>query len=128
VDPPFTYSGIVVPGNHLGRSIGFPTINIVPDKDHPLPIKYGVYAVKVRWNDRLYNGMAYFGIRPTLDGETLILEVNIFNFSEELYGELVTILFLDFVREEKKFATMEELRLAIEDDCNVIRKLLSTGF
>jgi riboflavin kinase/FMN adenylyltransferase len=125
VNPRFTFTGTIVRGNQMGRRIGFPTVNLLPDKDQPLPLKYGVYAARVLWKDRMLDGMANWGIRPTLDLEQLVLEVNIFDFCENLYGETVTVYLYDYIREEKRFNSFDELKKEIENDRVIVRKRLS---
>jgi riboflavin kinase / FMN adenylyltransferase len=127
MDPLFTFSGKVARGNRLGRSFGFPTINFNPEQDQLLPLDYGVYAVKIRWQDQFFNGMGYYGFRPSLGEVKLVLEVNIFDFSGELYDEEIAVYFYDFIRGDRKFSSMEELRHAIANDGQVIRKLFSSG-
>ena len=118
-------TGIVVKGNQLGRKIGFPTANLFPGKDEILSLKNGVYAVRVKVNRNIFDGMANIGIRPTLDQHDLTIEVHLFDFSEDIYGETITIFFYDFIREEQKFSGLEELRSQLKKDEIAIRKILS---
>jgi riboflavin kinase / FMN adenylyltransferase len=125
MDHQFLVSGRVVKGNQLGRTLGFPTINILPDQNILHLIPKGIYAVKVRVRNSFYNGMANLGTRPTLDLHDLVLEVNIFNFSEEIYGEPLTVYFYDFIREEVKFESLEDLKDQIRKDKTMVIKRLS---
>ena len=118
-------TGIVVKGNQLGRKIGFPTANLIPGKDDKLLLKNGVYAVRVKVNRNTFDGMANIGIRPTLDQHDLTVEAHLFDFSDEIYGETITICFYDFIREERKFSGMEELKFQLEKDKRTISKILS---
>jgi len=116
----YNISGIVVHGNRIGRIIGFPTANIdVKDtyKNKLIP-KQGVYAVLIRCQGNSYKGMANIGFRPTLKLEKheLTTEVNIFNFSRELYGEKLTIFFVHRIRDEVKFENLENLKAQLDKD------------
>jgi riboflavin kinase / FMN adenylyltransferase len=118
-------NGIVVKGNQLGRKIGFPTANLIPGKEEYLKLKKGVYAVKVKIDQDIFDGMANIGVRPTLDQHELTVEVHLFDFSDDIYGKTITIVFYDFIREEKKFSGLEELKSQLAKDRIIIRRLLS---
>ena len=116
---PFTVESVVIKGNQIGRTIGFPTANMVyPDKIVKIP--YGVYRVNVL--DR--TGVLNWGIKPTLNGNSPILEVHIPNFNEDLYGKKLTIQILNKIRDEKKFDSLEELKKQITKDTEECLKLL----
>ncbi len=119
----YSMSGIVVKGNQLGRKLGFPTANIEPDPGKLIPA-YGVYAVLVKWKDKLYGGMSNIGIRPTLKEHQLTVEVNIFDFNHNIYGEKITIYFVQHTREEKKFKDLELLRRRLIIDKIKVSKIL----
>ena len=121
----YSVNAVVVHGNHLGRSLGFPTANLGLLKNHPFLLAYGVYAVRVKIDDLLYKGMANAGVRPTIDGKSMTVEVNIFDFSADLYGKTVTVYFIDRIREEKKFKDLDELVQQIHQDKQEALKLLS---
>ena len=106
----FSISGEVVKGNQLGRTIGFPTANVKPDEPDKIIPEYGVYAVLFEWKGKLYKGMSNIGIRPTLDVNVLTIEAHIFDFDQDIYGEEVSIYFLEHIRPEKKFRDLELLR------------------
>jgi len=106
----FSISGEVVKGNQLGRTIGFPTANVKPDEPDKIMPEYGVYAVLLEWKGKLYKGMSNIGIRPTLDVNVLTIEAHIFDFDEDIYGEEVSIYFLEHIRPEKKFRDLDLLR------------------
>ena len=106
----YRIKGIVVPGNRLGRTIGFPTANI--DLSFPLKVipKNGVYATEVSVNGKQYRGMTNIGVRPTLgSGGTRLIETNIFDFDEDIYGLEIELGFIARVRDEKRFDSLEEL-------------------
>ena len=109
--------GKVVEGDHLGVKIGFPTANLeIYDKNKLIPGE-GIYAVWVYWKENKYGGMAYVGKRPTIStlGEKRI-EVNIFDFSGNLYNETILLEFIEFIREDKQFGNLEELKSQLSLD------------
>lgn len=117
-------TGTVVKGDDRGGSqLGFPTANIHISEDKFLP-KQGVYAVKVHHNNKVYNGMANLGVVPTFtEGRTEPkLEVNIFDFNENIYGEQLTVEWYTFIREERKFSGIEEIVAQLNKDEKEIRK------
>ena len=107
---PYSLSGEVVEGQQIGRSIGFPTANILVKDDYKLLPKNGVYAVNVQVENRQYKGMLNLGNRPTVAGEQKTIEVHLFDFSENLYAMNVTVAFIHFLRDEKKFADLAALK------------------
>jgi riboflavin kinase / FMN adenylyltransferase len=121
----YILTGIVVKGNQLGRRIGFPTANLIPGNDATLQLKNGVYAVRVKVKQNIYNGMANIGIRPTLNLHELTIEAHLFEFSDDIYGETITIFFYDFIRQEHKFAGLEELKTQLAKDKTDVRRILS---
>ena len=112
----WSIEGQVQKGKQLGKKIGFPTANI-DIKDYVLA-NPGVYAVKVKMNlsSKIINGIANLGYRPTFNGKKLLLEVHLFNFSGNLYDKNLTVEFLKFIRKEKKFKNMDQLRKQIKID------------
>jgi riboflavin kinase / FMN adenylyltransferase len=106
----YSITGIVVRGKQIGRKIGFPTANINLDDHYKLIAANGVYACKVEWNNKIYKGMGNIGFRPTLNENGLTIEVNIFDFDEDIYDEIITIYFIDRFRDEKKFKNLDFLR------------------
>lgn len=115
---PYRLSGTVVEGNKRGRTIGFPTANIDPEDPEKLVPADGVYAVTVviRGRAGTYRGMMNIGYRPTVDGRTRTIEVNIFNFSEMIYGETLEVQLIRHLRSEKKFGSLEELKAQLTAD------------
>lgn len=117
----FTICGEVQEGDKKGRTIGFPTINI--NIGEYLRPAFGVYAVKVLIKGELpLYGAANIGKRPTIGGEKELLEVHIFDFNENIYGSFVEVELISYIRPEKKFASLDELRLQIEADCEEIKR------
>lgn len=120
-------TGTVVRGDRRGGSqLGFPTANIDIPKDKHLP-KQGVYAVKVKYDDKVYSGMANLGVVPTfVEGRSEPkLEVNIFDFNKDIYGETLTVQFHQYIREEKKFSGIEEIVNQLKNDEQKIRHFFS---
>ena len=116
--------GKVEKGRQFGKKIGFPTCNI-DIKDYKIP-KIGVYAVKVSLNNKnKLKGIANIGYRPTFNQKKLVLEVNIFNFSGNLYNKNLSIEFIEFIRGEKKFNGVLNLKKQIKIDCKKAKAILS---
>jgi riboflavin kinase/FMN adenylyltransferase len=114
----YVLSGKVVEGRKLGRTLGFPTANL-HFTDIQLP-KDGVWLVEVNGHQ---HGIANLGMRPTVDGTERILEVHIFDFSGDLYGQVLRVRFLYFIREERKFSGIDALREQISADVQEARKI-----
>ena len=114
----YTLRGTVVDGHKIGRTIGFPTANITPSDNHKLLPAKGVYAIRTTLdNGQIYGGMLNIGERPTISGDnTLSIEANLFDFNENLYGQKIAIEFIAFLRHETRFASLDELRNALEQD------------
>ena len=112
---PYRILGRVIHGNKLGRTIGFPTANVRLHRQVN-PVK-GVYAVKVRLKSgEIFNGVANMGKRPTINGTIQLLEVHLFDFSENIYGQMVEVEFCQKIRDEIKFPSFEALKAQIEQD------------
>jgi riboflavin kinase / FMN adenylyltransferase len=113
---PYTISGKVVEGDKIGRQIGFPTANIqIAEKYKLIPAK-GVYAVDVFVLEKRYKGMLYIGNRPVLNNNSETIEVNIFDFNENIYHQRINIEFKERIRDEEKFSNLEELKNQLEKD------------
>lgn len=123
---PYFITGSVVKGNKLGRVLGYPTANIEISDPLKLLPRNGVYAVLSRVGDTVYEGMLSVGVRPTIDpnGSKRVVEVNLFNFDGDLYGSKIKVAFLEWLRCEKKFNSLEELREQIAIDKVEILKIL----
>jgi riboflavin kinase/FMN adenylyltransferase len=113
---PFSITGRVVSGKKLGRILGFPTANLDLDSHYKLIPAQGIYAVLVKHESALYKGMLYIGLRPTVGGSYQTIEVNIFDFNKDIYGENLTIQFVKSIREDIKFNDLEALRLQLIKD------------
>jgi len=119
----WSIEGIVEKGRMMGKKIGFPTCNI--DIKNYIIAKIGVYAVKVKINNRgkAYKGIANLGYRPTFNQKKILLEVNLFNFSGNLYNKKLSVEFLKFIRGEKKFNGVDDLRNQIKRDLVIAKNL-----
>lgn len=122
----YTLGGTVVRGFHIGRELGFPTANLKPDEEKLIPA-HGAYAVwAVLSNGERRGAMLNIGNRPTIgNGETVSIEVNIFDYDGDLYGQRLTLEFVSRLREEQRFATREELSAQLAADETSARKILN---
>ena len=116
----WSIEGKVIAGKKRGRKIGFPTCNLKLN-DYVMP-KLGVYAVKVDSNSFTKKGIANIGYRPTFNGQSLLLETNIFGINKNLYNKVINVHFKKFIRKEKKFKNIEELKNQIKIDIQKAKK------
>ncbi|WP_103126079.1 bifunctional riboflavin kinase/FAD synthetase [Nostoc cycadae] len=129
---PYTLFGIVIQGQQLGRTIGFPTANLQIPSDKFLP-RQGVYAVTVSilsdipdaTTPQLILGVMNIGNRPTVNGTNSSVEVHLFDWSGDLYGQQLAVQIIEFLRPEQKFASLEALKNQIQQDSTIARKILS---
>ncbi|HVW96598.1 MAG TPA: bifunctional riboflavin kinase/FAD synthetase [Mucilaginibacter sp.] len=121
---PFFITGKVIRGEQLGRQIGYPTANIVIEEKYKLIPLDGIFAVRVKVGGDTYKGMAYIGSRPTVNGATRNIEVNIFGFSGDIYGQNIRMEFYNFVRDDQKFDSLDELKEQIRKDKLDVEALL----
>ncbi len=138
----FFFEGTVIEGNKLGRTLGYPTANLRIENEEKLVPGNGVYAVMVQVNSQLsivndkaaanslftiddsLPGMMNIGIRPTVDGTNRVIEVNIFDFNGDIYGQTLRVFVKKFIRPEKKFDGLDALKQQLEEDKNETVKLL----
>jgi riboflavin kinase/FMN adenylyltransferase len=113
---PFFITGTVIRGDQIGRQIGYPTANINIQERYKLIPGDGIFAVKVKIAGEYYKGMAYIGTRPTLNGMTRNIEVNIFDFDQDIYNQQLRMDFYHFVREDIKFNSLDELKEQLAKD------------
>lgn len=109
-------TGTVVKGRQLGRTIGFPTANLKIEEEYKLIPLNGVYIVKSYWNGKEIFGMMNIGTNPTVDGKEKTIETNFLDLEEDLYGKEMRIYFLQRIRSEEKFDSIDTLKAAIEND------------
>ena len=120
---PWFVSGTVILGDKRGRELGFPTANLRLDAGCGL--RHGIYAVRAAIDGRRYDGVASFGRRPMFDGGAVLLEVYLFDFSGDLYGRSIDVAFIDWIRDEAVFASVEELTRQMQDDARRAREALA---
>ncbi|MEI6455184.1 MAG: riboflavin kinase [bacterium] len=109
-------TGTVVHGDHLGTKLGFPTANLLLDKDSPLLLPLGVYVITVLLGKIKKHGLSSIGMRPTVNGKDLRVEIHVFDFSGNLYHQRLQVSFMERLREELKFNSLQELILQMERD------------
>lgn len=120
----YSITGKVVPGNSIGRGLGFPTANIEIADEFKLIAANGVYACRVYWMGKYYKGMSNIGFRPTINKGELTIEVNIFDFDQQIYDQQITISFVERMRDEVKFENVEALKEQLKVDRVNAMKLL----
>jgi len=122
---PFAILGNVIHGQELGRTLGFPTANLLPDPSCRL--RHGIYAVRVVVGAKTYDGVASYGRRPTFDNGQALLEAFLFDFSGDLYGETIEVLFIGWIRAEAKFASAAALIAQMKRDDARAREILQAS-
>lgn len=128
---PYTITGVVVKGQQLGRTIGFPTANLQLPSEKFLP-RHGVYCVRVHSPSlpslaSSHAAVMNIGQRPTVNGINVTVEVHLLDWSGDLYGETLTVSLEEFLRPEQKFASLDELKTQIQTDCEAARAILGHG-
>jgi riboflavin kinase/FMN adenylyltransferase len=122
----YSIEGKVVEGKKLGKELGYPTANIELTNEFKLIPRIGVYAVEVIINEKKYSGMMSIGKNPTVtEDESIKLEVNIFDFDEDIYGKNIRVNFIDYIRDEKKFDTLDELVKQLDLDKESTNKIIN---
>lgn len=124
----YSLSGKVIYGKGIGKQLGFPTANIDWGYPYKLLPKFGVYLVKVTLSGNDYFGICNVGIKPTLPSNQPTVEVYIFDFQENIYEKNIKIEFLTFIREEKNFGNLNELKKQIEKDVVAAQNSIHTLF
>lgn len=120
---PFFFSGTVIKGNQLGRTLGFPTANLSPGSPEKLTPGDGIYAVEAEilpqpalFDGPRMKGMMSIGLRPTVDGKSRTIEVNLFDFDQDIYGKELRVFVIKYLRPEAKFNGLDQLKMAIAQD------------
>lgn len=122
----YSISGKVVHGDKIGRYIGFPTANLQLQDERKLLPASGVYAVKIYVGNKWYGGMLNIGVRPTVSRSGIVrLEVNIFDFNVDIYGDTITVSLFSRIRGERKFNNVEELRIQLHQDRILAESILN---
>lgn len=122
---PYSIIGTVIHGKKLGRTLGFPTINILADSTKLFPVN-GVYATQTIYNDIIYNSITNIGYNPTVSGKIKTIETNVLDFDKFVYGEKIEVQFLKFFRHEMKFNSVEALKTQINLDSENLKKYFLT--
>ncbi|SHI00019.1 bifunctional riboflavin kinase/FAD synthetase [Sporanaerobacter acetigenes] len=117
---PFTMNGKVISGEKRGKSMGFPTANLSIEYNYLIP-KFGVYKTKTVVNNKEYLSLTNVGTNPTFDEAKIHIETHILDFNENIYGEKISIKYLDFIREEIKFNTKGELMVQVKNDIKAVK-------
>ena len=112
----FCLQGKVVQGKGVGRTIGFPTANIEVENKNKIIPGNGVYSVFVEFENKKYKGMLNIGFNPTFEQKKLSIELNIFNFKSDIYGQEIKVFFKNKLRDEKKFNSIDELKIQLSKD------------
>lgn len=123
---PYSVTGRIVMGDKLGRLLGFPTANIEIDTHYKLIPVDGIFAVTVTHEHKSYKGMLYIGNRPTVDGTRKNIEVNIFDFDKNIYGDQLTVHFHKLIRNDRKFPDLEALKRQLHLDKEMTLKVLGS--
>ena len=121
----FQLSGTVTKGQSLGRTINFPTANLLIDSQHKIIPPKGVYLVSIFHHQNQYYGMMNIGTRPTLNGDKQTIEVHIFEFNKNIYGSSLTIHFMEKIRDEQKFESFDALKKQLIKDKEICKRNLS---
>lgn len=122
---PYALRGVVARGAARGRTLGFPTANLAAPPG--LPLADGVYAARAEWDGRSAPAVVNVGVRPTVDGATHLVEAHLLGVSPDLYGRALTLAFLDRIRNERRFDSLDALRAQIAADVATARRLLGDG-
>jgi riboflavin kinase/FMN adenylyltransferase len=120
---PWFVSGPVIHGDKRGRELGFPTANLALDA--ACGLRHGIYAVRVGAGGRRYDAVASFGRRPMFDTGAVLLEVFLFDFAGDLYGQNIDVAFIDWIREERMFDSAGALIAQMQDDSRAAREALA---
>ena len=121
----FNLTGKVVKGDGLGKKINYPTANIFIEETYKIIPKDGVYLVETIIKDKLFNGMMNIGHRPTIGTKNKSIEVHLFNFNEDIYGQVISIKMISKIRDEKKFSSIQSLKEQLVKDENYCLKLIN---
>ena len=125
----YSFTGTVMHGHKLGRTIGYPTANLKPEDPEQIIPAIGIYAIQALYNGTMYNGMMSIGYNPTVtDTKDIKLEANLFDLGEDLYGEELEISFIKRIRDEQKFDSIEALKQQLHKDKEDVLKIISSNF
>ena len=122
----YMLTGTVVKGKGLGRKLNFPTANLSISEEYKLIPKNGVYVVSSIMDDQTVYGMMNIGFNPTVEGKTQSIEINFFDFDQDLYGKQIQIDIIDRIRDEQKFPSVEALKIQLKKDRETSLSIIST--
>jgi riboflavin kinase/FMN adenylyltransferase len=117
---PYTINGVVVDGKKRGTAMGFPTANLKLDSNYLIP-KFGVYKTNTIFEGNKYLSITNVGKNPTFEGESISIETHILNFNESIYGRKISVEFIDFVRDEKRFTNKDALKDQVMKDIETVK-------
>lgn len=121
---PFFVQGPVLHGNKIGRTLSMPTANLIPPHHKVLP-PFGVYVSKIYIGDEIFTGITNIGRKPTIEGENPVgVETHIFDFQQEIYGSIIKISFLTYLRGERKFETLDQLKKQMQADLKLAKEYI----
>lgn len=121
---PYAVFGEVLHGKKLGRTLGFPTMNLIPSAEKLLPV-YGVYVTRINVDGQWFDGITNIGLRPTVDSDQQVsVETHLFSYDGDLYGKQVEVQFIEFLRPERKFADVDALKAAMFEDVKKAKAIL----
>ncbi len=124
----YSFTGTVMHGHKLGRTIGYPTANLKPVDPEQIIPAIGIYAIQALYNGTMYNGMMSIGYNPTVtDTKSIKLEANLFDLEEDLYGAELEISFIKRIRDEQKFDSIEALKQQLHKDKEDVLKIISSN-
>jgi riboflavin kinase/FMN adenylyltransferase len=112
----FFFEGEVMHGDKIGRTIGYPTANLKSTNEEKIVLGDGIYAVYTEVEGKRYKAMMSIGFRPTVNGKKRVVEVNIFNFEKEIYGQIIRVIVIKYLRSEVKFNGLEALKTQLHQD------------
>ena len=121
----FSLSGRIVKGFQRGKELGFPTANLSFDENQLIP-ENGIYATKVYLKNITYNGATSIGTNPTFQNQHKTIETFILNFNQDIYGESIKLEFIDKIRDEQSFKSVESLIIQMKEDVQKIQQILKT--
>ena len=121
----YALPGRVIKGKQLGRTLGYPTANLDVTDRHKLVPAQGIYAVRVKVKNQLFGGMLSIGTNPTVGGTQQTIEVNIFDFAADIYGEEITVYFVERIRPEENFAGLDALTQQLHQDKEIALQILA---
>jgi riboflavin kinase/FMN adenylyltransferase len=123
---PYTITGEVIHGAHLGSKLNFPTINQLLDTQK-MQVKYGVYLSEVLVDNNTYPAVTNVGVKPTVNGNVPMAESHLIDFTGNLYGKYAAVKLINFLREETRFESLNELKTAVQNDINKAKQLFKTA-